>query len=92
MRKKLEITKIKERLSELPGWNLTEDNQYLLRKFKFKDWQEVMNFLNNISKIAEEMNHHPNINFSYGWCEVRIQTHDAGGITDLDFQLAKRIK
>ena len=91
MTKKLKIEEIKQKLQDITNWNISEDNLFLICEYKFKNWLEVMDFIKKISKIAENLNHHPNINFTYGFCKIKTQTHDVGGITQLDFELATKI-
>lgn len=87
----LTIEEIRAKLKELPSWNITDDSLFLIRKYKFKNWLETVEFINQISEIAEKLNHHPNINFTYGFCEIKIQTHIMNGLTNLDFELAQQI-
>jgi len=64
----------------------------LERDFEFKDFAEAMAFVNRIAGVAEELNHHPDI-LVHGWNKVRLtlSTHSAGGLTDADHALARRI-
>lgn len=69
-----------------------EKNDKLKRKFEFKDFNEALNFINKLAPICESMNHHPEINWVYNKIELTLSTHDAGDkITELDYQLAKKI-
>ena len=67
------MQEIAQEIIKIKGWNVI-DNQWLNKKFKFKNWQETINFINKISKFAEEINHHPNINFNYGFCEINTNS------------------
>ena len=91
MTHKLSAHNIAQKLTEITYWQVTNDSLWLQRKYKFKNWQQTLDFINKISIIAEDMNHHPNIEFSYGWCDIKIQTHDVSGLTELDFALAAKI-
>jgi 4a-hydroxytetrahydrobiopterin dehydratase len=64
----------------------------LERDFEFKDFAEAMAFVNRVAGVAEELNHHPDI-LVHGWNKVRLtlSTHSAGGLTDADHALARRI-
>ncbi|HTE61407.1 MAG TPA: 4a-hydroxytetrahydrobiopterin dehydratase [Solirubrobacteraceae bacterium] len=64
----------------------------LERDFDFKDFAEAMAFVNRVAGVAEELNHHPDI-LVHGWNKVRLtlSTHSAGGLTDADHALARRI-
>ena len=77
--------------NELTGWSVT-DGKVLEKDFKFKDFQEALDFVNKVGKIAEEENHHPDINL-YGWNKVKISlsTHAIGGLSENDFILALKI-
>jgi 4a-hydroxytetrahydrobiopterin dehydratase len=64
----------------------------LERDFEFDDFAGAMAFVNRVAEVAEELNHHPDI-FIHGWNKVRLTlaAHDAGGLTDSDHALARRI-
>ena len=81
---------INNRIKELSGW-VFKENQ-IGKEFQFKDFLEALNFVNKVGAIAEEMNHHPDI-FLHSWNKVNItiSTHDKGGVTEKDFQLAIKI-
>tara|TARA_Y100000816_G_C25684397_1_gene362288 strand:- start:115 stop:402 length:288 start_codon:yes stop_codon:yes gene_type:complete len=91
MKAKLSIEEIQTELEKINGWSFESPQQFITKKFRFNNWLEVMAFLNKITDAAEELNHHPNINFTYGFCEVKIQTHDIKSISKLDFKLALKI-
>jgi len=91
MTAKLSIEEIQTEIAKINGWSYESTQQFITKKFKFNNWLEVMDFLNKITNAAEELNHHPNINFTYGFCEVKIQTHDIKAISQLDFKLALKI-
>lgn len=82
---------IGDKLKVLNNW--TVDQKMLCKHFQFKDFKEALDFVNRTGAIAEELNHHPDI-LLYSWNKVKISvnTHDEGGITDKDFNLAKRIE
>lgn len=88
-RRKLSEQEIKERLKELKGWEVTELK--LKKRFVFKNFTESLAFVNKVGEIAEKMDHHPDILFGWGYAEFFITTHSEGGLTDLDFALAKEI-
>ncbi len=81
---------INNRIKEISGWEYLENQ--IGKEFQFKDFSEALNFVNKVGAIAEEMNHHPDI-FLHSWNKVKItvSTHDKGGVTENDFQLAKKI-
>jgi 4a-hydroxytetrahydrobiopterin dehydratase len=83
---RLSEEEIRLRLREVPGWEVSEGK--LLRTFKFKDFASAFGFMTSLALRAEAMNHHPNWSNVYDRVVVELSTHDAGGITKLDFQLA----
>ena len=89
-----DTSEIHKYLKKVDGWNVksNEDKSfYLVKKFKFKDFKESQNFVNKISKISEDENHHPDISFGWGYCEVKIYTHAIRGLAESDFVLAAKI-
>lgn len=81
---------INQKLSEIPLWTLKENS--LIREIVTPDFITAIGFVNSIAIIAEKLDHHPDI-FIYGWNKVRIitSTHSVGGLTEMDFILAKKI-
>lgn len=88
-RTKLNADEILSRLAELNYWKVVEGK--LLKRFTFTNFAEALEFINKIGAIAETHDHHPDINFGWGYAEIYITTHSAGGITEKDFALAKEI-
>lgn len=75
---------------ELPRWSFT--NGHLERVFKTAGWKASLMVVNAIGHLAEVAWHHPDLAVSYASVTVRLMTHDAGGITDKDFELARKIE
>ncbi|MBA2378741.1 MAG: 4a-hydroxytetrahydrobiopterin dehydratase [Blastocatellia bacterium] len=88
-RKKLEPHEVDERLAKLDGWTVADHR--LMRRFAFENFAESLRFVNQVGEIAEGLDHHPDIKFGWGYAELSSTTHDRGGITDFDFELAARI-
>lgn len=63
----------------------------LRREFKFKDFKEALDFVNKVGELAEEANHHPDIELSWGKVVINLITHSEGKITEKDYALAKKI-
>ena len=61
------------------------------RKFEFKDFRESIDFVNRVTPVAEEMNHHPDLAISWNTVTVSLSTHSEGGVTQNDFELAREI-
>jgi 4a-hydroxytetrahydrobiopterin dehydratase len=80
---------IERRVSELPGWR--RDGDALKRQLKFEDFQASVDFLNRITPVAEDMNHHPDVCISWNTVDLTLSTHSEGGITENDFELAHQI-
>lgn len=88
-RKKLTAEEILAQLAELDYWKAV--NGRLLKKYKFSNFVESLAFVNKIGDIAETHDHHPDITFGWGYAEIYLTTHDAGGITISDIAVAKEI-
>jgi len=89
MSKKLNDNAIHAGLDELDGWSLADEK--LHREFRFRDFVTAFGFMASAAIEAEKMNHHPEWFNVYNKVVVHLTTHDAGGITELDFQLAKKM-
>ena len=76
-------------LKERPDWKLAGDA--IERRFVFRDFSEAFAFMTRVAMAAEKMDHHPEWSNVYKTVDVRLSTHDAGGLTELDFDLARRI-
>jgi 4a-hydroxytetrahydrobiopterin dehydratase len=88
----LELTdaKILKRLENLPGWSLKKGK--LHREYKFPNFVEAFAFMTACAIEAEKMNHHPEWSNVWATVKVDLTTHDAGGITELDFKLAGKME
>jgi 4a-hydroxytetrahydrobiopterin dehydratase len=75
---------------DLPHWMLA--GGFICRKYKTAGWKGTLMVINTIGHLAEAAWHHPDIAASYAWVEVRLNTHSAKGITDKDFELARKIE
>lgn len=73
-------------------WKLTDENK-ISRTFVCKNWTSAVKFINDVTPIVESINHHPDIQLrNYREIEISIFTHSCGGLTDIDFELAKLIE
>jgi 4a-hydroxytetrahydrobiopterin dehydratase len=86
---KLSAATIDKKLAALEQWSLRSDKLY--RKFVFADFVEAFGFMSRVALLAERMDHHPEWSNVYNRVEIYLTTHDAGGITERDFDLAQRI-
>ena len=83
---RLSDAEIKTRLASLPGWSLADGK--LRREFRFADFSEAFGFMARAALAAEKMDHHPDWSNVWNRVTVELSTHDAGGLTALDFELA----
>ncbi len=85
----LSISKIQEQVKSLDGW--TVEGSQLESKRKFKNFIQAIEFVNRLVEPAESAGHHPDIEISYNKVKIILTTHDAGGLTQNDFDLARII-
>ena len=78
-------------LGALTGWNPVEDRDAIRRRYVFADFGEAFGFMTRVALAAERMNHHPEWTNAYRAVEVTLTSHDAGGLTRRDAELASRI-
>lgn len=85
----IEADELEVLLKKLPEWDLEENT--IVRVLEFDEFMEGIDFVNAVAEIAEEAGHHPDIDVR--WCSVtlRLTTHDAGGLTEADLDVAKKI-
>lgn len=75
-------------LESLPEWEMVEGRDAIMRSFSFQDFNEAFGWMTRIALVAEKMNHHPEWANVYRTVDVILTTHDAGGLTQLDVNLA----
>jgi 4a-hydroxytetrahydrobiopterin dehydratase len=80
---------IEDQLRSIPGWAVNDGA--LVRGFKFGNFVEAFGFMTSVALLAERSDHHPDWTNVYNRVEIKLSTHDAGGITALDFKLAQQI-
>ena len=89
-----DTSEIHKYLKKVDGWDVKsneKNNFYLTKNFKFTDFEKSKKFIDQISILAEEENHHPDISFGWGYCKVKIFTHAIKGLAESDFILAAKI-
>ncbi|GBC74845.1 Putative pterin-4-alpha-carbinolamine dehydratase [archaeon HR06] len=86
----LKESEIDSKLKELEGWKRLRKR--IMKTYYFKDYKETLDFVNRVGKVAEEMDHHPDMLVSYGKVKIVTFSHDVKGISERDFNLAKRIE
>ena len=85
----IEADDVESLLKKIPEWD--HENKEIFRVIEFDEFMDGIDFVNGVAEIAEESGHHPDIEIN--WCAVtlRLTTHDQGGLTDADFELARKI-
>ncbi|GAA0790317.1 4a-hydroxytetrahydrobiopterin dehydratase [Marinobacterium sediminicola] len=78
-------------LEQVENWQLSENASRIRREFSFPDFNTALTFVNHVGRLAEEMGHHPEICFGWGYASVEIWTHKIGGLHENDFVLAAKI-
>ena len=81
---------VEERLQELAGWYL--EDGWIRRVYKTDGWPTTLMLVNALGYLAEAAYHHPDLSVTWGRVTVKLSTHSAGGITDKDFELARRLE
>jgi 4a-hydroxytetrahydrobiopterin dehydratase len=87
---RLSDLEIQRALGGLTGW--TRRGETLTKTFSFERFSDGIAFVDRVARIADEMNHHPDIDVRYTKITMTLSTHDAGGITQSDLTLAERIE
>lgn len=78
-------------LARLPGWALRGDGQAIMRSFKFADFSAAFAFMTRVALLAEKADHHPEWSNVYNRVEITLTTHDAGGLSVRDVDMAGSI-
>lgn len=91
-REKLSAEEIAFKLSGINTWVLDEEAPVIKKRYTFENFSDALDFVNKAGKIADEMDHHPDIHLGWGYAEFEITTHDRGGLTEFDFALADKIE
>jgi 4a-hydroxytetrahydrobiopterin dehydratase len=86
----LSANEIQERLKSLPTWR--QEKGEIVREATFPDFVEAMDFVNAVAEEAERAGHHPDIDIRYNKVRLALVSHDAGGLTPRDFDLAASIE
>ena len=78
-------------MTALPGWARAEDRDAIVRSFRFRDFGEAFAFMTQVAIEAEKADHHPEWSNVWNRVDIQLTTHSAGGLTDKDIALARRI-
>jgi 4a-hydroxytetrahydrobiopterin dehydratase len=90
-RTKMSDAEVKAAMADLPDWNLEGTSSAISRRFTFANFNQAFGFMTRVAMEAEKMDHHPDWSNVYKTVDVKLNTHDAGGLTELDFKLARRM-
>ena len=88
---KLPIDELKTALKRLPDWQLAQGREALSRKLEFVDFDAAFSFMTRVALLAAKMDHHPEWFNVYNRVDVTLATHDAGGVTAKDIDMAQAI-
>ncbi len=81
---------IKDWLKKLPEWEL--EKKHIERTFEFEDFSAAIDFVNSVAEIAEDEEHHPEIDIRYNKVRLQLSTHTEGGLTERDFEVAQKVE
>lgn len=85
----LESNELRSALKKCPEWDLEKD--FITRTVEFEEFNDAIDFVNDLAEIVEEAQHHPEIIIRHNKVTLRLTTYDAGGVTSLDIELAQRV-
>ena len=85
----LEADDLAAALKKCPEWE--HEKNFIVRSIEFEEFMEAIDFVNDVAEIAEEALHHPNITIRHTKVTLKLMTHDAGGVTELDLEFAQRV-
>jgi 4a-hydroxytetrahydrobiopterin dehydratase len=85
----LEDDDLTSALKKCPEWDY--EKKAITRTVEFEEFMDAIDFVNNLAEIAEEAQHHPDIHIRHSTVKLKLTTHDAGGVTELDIELAQRV-
>ena len=89
-----DISEIHKYQKKVDGWEIEKNEKkvfFLVKNFKFKNFVDSQNFINQVGQISEEEGHHPDIKFGWGYAKITITTHAIEGLSENDFILAAKI-
>ena len=89
--KKLSKTEVTNKLKKLSGWKLVKGRNAITKTFKFKNFTEAFGWMTSMALYAEKKDHHPEWFNVYSTVEVTLSTHDSGGVTNLDLDMAREM-
>ena len=88
----LDAGAVADLMKALPGWSLVRDGKAIVKDFRFDDFHRTLGFINAVGFMANQEDHHPDLEAGYGHCQVLWSTHDVGGLSLNDFICAARVE
>ena len=88
---KLNFEEISKYLSTLNEWSVNDGQDMIFKKFKFKNFNDALNYANKIGVLSDKEGHHPDISIGWGYCLIMLHTHAIKGLSVNDFILATKI-
>jgi len=85
------MSNLQAHLKSIPSWKLSAKENSISKTYPFSTYLQGIEFVNKVARLAESANHHPDILIKYHQVIIDLQTHDAGGLTEKDFSLARQI-
>jgi len=82
---------VQKEMAKLTGWKQAENRSAITKTFQFKSFSQAWAFMSRVALLAEKMNHHPEWFNVYNRVDVTLSTHDAGGLSELDFKMAEKM-
>jgi len=87
----LSLEAARQLLKNIPSWEIVSEGKMISRRFSFRNFYHTMGFVNAIAWIANQENHHPDMEIGFNYCLVRYQTHAINGLSENDFICAAKI-
>ncbi len=87
----LDAAQVTELLQRVPGWQLRRDGMAIVKDFRFADFHHTLGFINAVGFMANQEDHHPDLEAGYSHCQLLWSTHDVGGLSLNDFICAARV-
>lgn len=87
----LDGDRVRELLEQVPGWQVSDDNKMIYRRFEFKGFYKTMAFINAMAWVANREGHHPDFEAGYNFCLIHFTTHAIDGLSENDFICAAKV-
>jgi 4a-hydroxytetrahydrobiopterin dehydratase len=82
---------VNELMTQIKSWSVSDDQTFIYRHYEFKGFYKTMAFVNAVAWIANQENHHPDMEVGYNYCRIKYTTHAVKGLTQNDFICAAKI-